>query len=41
MKMNPYLPRRFARHAPLNTPAPATVYADGPQGYTDYLSLPD
>ena len=37
---NPDLPRRFAGNAPLNTPDPTTFYADGPQGYTDYPSLP-
>jgi len=37
---NPDLPRRFAANAPLNTPDPTTFYADGPQGYTDYPSLP-
>jgi hypothetical protein len=38
---NPDLPAWFARSAPLNTPDQATFYADGPQGYTDYLALPD
>ena len=33
---NPDLPRRFAAGAPLNTPDPATFYAPGPKGYTDY-----
>ena len=37
---NPDLPRRFALNAPLNTPDPATFYADGPKGYTDYPALP-
>ena len=37
---NPDLPRRFAGNAPLNTPDQKTFYADGPQGYTDYPSLP-
>ena len=37
---NPDLPNRFARNAPLNTPDPATFYAEGPKGYTDYLVLP-
>jgi 2,4-dienoyl-CoA reductase-like NADH-dependent reductase (Old Yellow Enzyme family) len=38
---NPDLPKRFARNAPLNEPDPATFYADGPQGYTDYPALPE
>lgn len=38
---NPDLPKRFARNTPLTTPDPATFYADGPQGYTDYPALPD
>ena len=33
---NPDLPARFAAAAPLNPPNPATFYASGPQGYTDY-----
>jgi 2,4-dienoyl-CoA reductase-like NADH-dependent reductase (Old Yellow Enzyme family) len=37
---NPDLPRRFALNAPLNTPIPETFYASGPQGYTDYPTLP-
>jgi 2,4-dienoyl-CoA reductase-like NADH-dependent reductase (Old Yellow Enzyme family) len=36
---NPDLPRRFAQEAPLNDPNPATFYAAGPQGYTDYPFL--
>ena len=36
---NPDLPIRFARNAPLNTPIPATFYAHGPEGYTDYPFL--
>ena len=37
---NPDLPRRLAGNAPLTTPDQKTFYADGPQGYTDYPSLP-
>lgn len=36
---NPDLPRRFKLSAPLNAWNPATFYADGPAGYTDYPSL--
>jgi len=36
---NPDLPKRFATGAPLNAPDPATFYADGAKGYTDYPSL--
>ena len=36
---NPDLPLRFATDAPLNTPNPATFYASGPEGYTDYPFL--
>jgi 2,4-dienoyl-CoA reductase-like NADH-dependent reductase (Old Yellow Enzyme family) len=36
---NPDLPRRFALHAPLNTPVPETFYGPGPEGYTDYPAL--
>jgi 2,4-dienoyl-CoA reductase-like NADH-dependent reductase (Old Yellow Enzyme family) len=36
---NPDLPRRFALDAMLNTPNPATYYAEGETGYTDYPSL--
>jgi hypothetical protein len=36
---NPDLPRRFELDAPLNNPDPATFYASGPAGYTDYPSL--
>lgn len=33
---NPDLPLRFRLNAPLNPPDPATFYAPGPKGYTDY-----
>jgi 2,4-dienoyl-CoA reductase-like NADH-dependent reductase (Old Yellow Enzyme family) len=33
---NPDLPLRFAKNAPLNTPAPETFYGQGAEGYTDY-----
>ena len=36
---NPDLPRRIALGAPLNAPDPATFYAPGPAGYTDYPAL--
>jgi hypothetical protein len=36
---NPDLPARFASGAKLNTPDPATFYASGPKGYTDYPAL--
>ena len=36
---NPDLPRRFAEGAPLNAADPATFYAAGPHGYTDYPAL--
>jgi 2,4-dienoyl-CoA reductase-like NADH-dependent reductase (Old Yellow Enzyme family) len=36
---NPDLPHRFAIDAPLNQPNPATFYAPGPEGYTDYPFL--
>lgn len=36
---NPDLPRRFAQKAELNEPNPATFYASGPEGYTDYPAL--
>lgn len=36
---NPDLPRRLALSAPLNPPDPATFYASGPKGYTDYPTL--
>ncbi|MEQ5843499.1 alkene reductase [Paraburkholderia acidicola] len=36
---NPDLPRRFEFDAPLNTPNPATFYAEGEVGYTDYPAL--
>jgi 2,4-dienoyl-CoA reductase-like NADH-dependent reductase (Old Yellow Enzyme family) len=36
---NPDLPARFQQNAPLNSPDPATFYAQGPKGYTDYPAL--
>lgn len=36
---NPDLVARFAKNAPLNEPDPATFYAQGPVGYTDYPTL--
>jgi hypothetical protein len=36
---NPDLVRRFAEEAPLNKPDPATFYARGEAGYTDYPAL--
>ncbi len=36
---NPDLPARLRNGSPLNEPNPATFYADGPQGYTDYPAL--
>ena len=36
---NPDLPLRFAKGAPLNAPIPATFYAHGAEGYTDYPAL--
>jgi len=36
---NPDLPERFKLGAPLNAPDPATFYAQGPKGYTDYPFL--
>jgi 2,4-dienoyl-CoA reductase-like NADH-dependent reductase (Old Yellow Enzyme family) len=36
---NPDLPIRFRLDAPLNQPNPATFYAEGEVGYTDYPSL--
>ncbi|GEP44498.1 alkene reductase [Brevifollis gellanilyticus] len=36
---NPDLPERFAKGAALNDPDPATFYANGAQGYTDYPTL--
>ena len=36
---NPDLPRRLQLDAPLNAPDPATFYAPGPKGYTDYPAL--
>lgn len=36
---NPDLLERFKQHAELNTPNPATYYAEGATGYTDYTFL--
>lgn len=36
---NPDLQHRFAINAPLNAANPATFYASGPEGYTDYPRL--
>ncbi len=36
---NPDLVERFAKDAPLNEPNPATFYARGPVGYTDYPEI--
>lgn len=36
---NPDLPKRFARHAPLNAWDSSTFYAGGAKGYTDYPAL--
>jgi len=36
---NPDLPERIRNDAPLNEADPATFYASGPQGYTDYPAL--
>lgn len=36
---NPDLPERLRRGASLNEPQPATFYAKGPDGYTDYPAL--
>ena len=36
---NPDLPERLRAGATLNAPQPATFYATGPEGYTDYPSL--
>jgi N-ethylmaleimide reductase len=38
---NPDLVERFAQHAPLNPLDPKTLYAPGPEGYTDYPTLAD
>ncbi len=38
---NPDLPKRFSLGAPLNPPNPETFYGPGPEGYTDYPSLPN
>ena len=36
---NPDLPTRFRQQSALNTPAPETFYAHGPEGYVDYPAL--
>ena len=36
---NPDLVERFTNNAPLNPPYPATFYASGATGYTDYPAL--
>ena len=36
---NPDLPARIAQGGPFNTPNPATFYAQGAEGYTDYPTL--
>jgi len=36
---NPDLAVRFANHAPLNAPDPATYFTPGPYGYIDYPAL--
>ena len=36
---NPDLVERFTKNAPLNPPNPATFYASGATGYTDYPAL--
>ena len=38
---NPDLPRRLRDGAPLNEADPATMYGEGPHGYTDYPALDD
>ena len=38
---NPDLPRRLREGAPLNEADPATMYGEGPHGYTDYPALDD
>jgi 2,4-dienoyl-CoA reductase-like NADH-dependent reductase (Old Yellow Enzyme family) len=35
------LPARFRQTAPLNTPDQSTFYTSGPNGYTDYPTLPN
>ncbi|MDH1522650.1 alkene reductase [Achromobacter mucicolens] len=35
----PDLAERLQQNAPLNTPNPATFYASGPEGYTDYPAM--
>lgn len=37
---NPDLPARIAAKAELNAPNPAKFYSPGPEGYTDYPTLP-
>ena len=36
---NPDLAERLSNDAELNEPDPATFYASGPEGYTDYPTL--
>jgi 2,4-dienoyl-CoA reductase-like NADH-dependent reductase (Old Yellow Enzyme family) len=36
---NPDLPERFAAHAELNAPNPATFYTHGAEGYVDYPAM--
>ena len=36
---NPDLVERLRKNAPLNAPVPATFYAPGAEGYTDYPTL--
>ena len=36
---NPDLPARVKAKAPLNAPDPATFYAQGAKGYTDYPTM--
>ena len=38
---NPDLVSRLARNAPLQVPNVATFYSSGPEGYTDYPTLPE
>jgi 2,4-dienoyl-CoA reductase-like NADH-dependent reductase (Old Yellow Enzyme family) len=38
---NPDLPKRLRLGAPLNEADPATMYGEGPHGYTDYPALDD
>lgn len=37
--MSKWLPERFRRGAPLNTPDKATFYTPGVKGYTDYPAM--